>query len=476
MGTAGVGQILRDSGVGFGTSGARGLVDALTDDACAAFVHAFVTVMRRDFRFARVALGMDLRPSSPRIAAACAAAIRAAGLEVDFYGVLPTPALALQAMADGVPAVMVSGSHIPFDRNGLKFYRPDGEITKDDEQAMLAVDDPLPERVASPTGDADPRALQAYAARYLDFFEPGLLAGRRVGLYQHSSASRDVFASILRGLGADVVVLGRTDEFVPIDTEAVAPEDAERGRAWARDHRLDAIASTDGDGDRPLIAGEDGEWLRGDLVGLLCARELGIEALAVPVSCNTAIEASGAFAEVLRTRIGSPHVIAGMQALAARHGRVAGFEANGGFLLGCPVRSERSTLAPLPTRDAVLPALAVLAAAKRARVPVSRLARDLPSRHTASDRLQAFPTERSRTLLAEWAAQPDALIAWLGLDLGEVVSTDTTDGLRMALAGGEIVHLRPSGNAPELRCYCEADRPDRAAALVRGVLDRLTTI
>jgi hypothetical protein len=36
---------------------------------------------------------------------------------------------------------MVTGSHIPFDRNGLKFYRPEGEITKADEAGILAARD-----------------------------------------------------------------------------------------------------------------------------------------------------------------------------------------------------------------------------------------------------------------------------------------------------------------------------------------------
>ncbi len=59
------------------------------------------------------------------------------GLEVVYYGVVPTPALAYVSMQDNIPCIMVTGSHIPFDRNGLKFYRPDGEITKTDEQAIL---------------------------------------------------------------------------------------------------------------------------------------------------------------------------------------------------------------------------------------------------------------------------------------------------------------------------------------------------
>jgi phosphomannomutase len=291
----------------------------------------------------------------------------------------------------------------------------------------------------------------------------------RIGFYEHSSAARDVFSAILRGLGAEVVPLGRTDRFVPIDTEAVSAEDMARGRAWAAEHRVDALVSTDGDGDRPLLSDERGEWLRGDLVGLLCAQALGIDALAVPVSCNTAIEATGDFARVSRTRIGSPHVIAAMSELAGAHARVAGFEANGGFLLGCALPGHAGVLAPLPTRDAVLPAVAVLASSRRAGVPVSALLGRLPARHTASDRLQEFPGEESRRLVERWTADPSELLAAVGSNAAPA-RVDTTDGLRITLADGRVVHLRPSGNAPELRCYAEARGADEAAALVRSVL------
>lgn len=465
--------VIRASGVGFGTSGARGLVGELSDPVCAAFVQSFVSVARERFAFDRVAVGWDLRPSSPRIAAAGIAAIRAAGLDADCCGMLPTPALALHAMAHRIPGLMVTGSHIPFDRNGLKFYRPDGEIDKDDEQAMLAADLPLMQVIPAGLPPARPEITEAYARRYLDFFTPGLLAGTRIGLYQHSSAARDILDLLLCELGADVVALGRTDAFVPIDTEAVSEDDAARGREWARHHRLDAIVSTDGDGDRPLVGDEHGEWLRGDIVGLLCARWLGIEALVVPVSCNTAIERSGAFASVVRTRIGSPHVIAAMDRLARDSGRVAGFEANGGFLLGSAIEGPRGTLAPLPTRDAILPALAVLAASREGGVPLSALGTGLPSRHTASDRLQEIPVETSRGLVAELGRVPARLLALAGLECAEPQAVDTTDGLRVTAANGDIVHLRPSGNAPELRCYSEAGTPERARRLVDAVLGAL---
>lgn len=461
--------------ISFGTSGARGLVEQFTDEACCIFTTAFLQVMQDRHAVHGLAIAIDRRPSSPSIAAACAAAAQAMGIEVSHYGVIPTPALALQAMRDGVPAIMITGSHIPFDRNGIKFYTPHGEITKADEQAILAaMQTPLtlPEPSRLPVST---RAADGYRRRYLDWFAGQPLAGWRVGLYEHSSAGRDLNREILAELGAEVVSLGRSEVFVPIDTEAVREEDRVQGIAWAQAHRLDALLSTDGDGDRPLLADERGQWLRGDIVGLLCARELGMAALAVPVSCNTAIEQCGAFCEVSRTRIGSPHVIEGMQVLAARHARVAGFEANGGFLLGSELRDGDRVLSTLPTRDALLPALTLMVAAARRGCRLSDLAADLPQRYTASDRLQDFPTERSRALLAQWQTQPEKLLQMLEIP-GIPNCLDSTDGLRITLDSGEIVHLRPSGNAPELRCYAEAGDEQRANGLVEHCLQRLACL
>ena len=61
----------------------------------------------------------------------------------------------------------------------------------------------------------------------------------------------------------------------------------------------------------------------------------------------------------------------------------------------------------------------------------------------------------------------------LAPDSGAVVATNKTDGLRVTFANGDIVHLRPSGNAPELRCYAEADSAARAKALCDGCLARV---
>lgn len=466
--------LIAEGGVAFGTSGARGLVVDFTPEVCAAFTHAFVAVMRQEFDVKQMALAIDNRPSSPAMAQACAAALLQAGIEPLYYGVVPTPALAYHSMQEKMPCIMVTGSHIPFDRNGLKFYRPDGEITKADEQAILLANvefAPLPEL---PTLTVRPEAARSYCERYSSLFAADLLAGKRIGIYEHSSAGRDLYAPLLHQLGAEVVSLERSDEFVPIDTEAVGEEDKAKARRWSEEFQLDAIFSTDGDGDRPLVADENGDWLRGDILGLLCADALGIEAVAIPVSCNTAVASSGRFAKVSLTRIGSPYVIAEFAELAKRYGRIAGFEANGGFLLGSDIELSGKPLAALPTRDAVLPALMLLAAAGKG--AISPLVAALPQRFTHSDRIKDFPTARSQAILADGKADPQALLGKLGFDASGVANVDTTDGLRITLADGRIVHLRPSGNAPELRCYAEADSVAVAQRCVDQALKNIQAV
>ncbi|KFA95183.1 phosphomannomutase [Vibrio sp. ER1A] len=470
-------EVLHASGVQFGTSGARGLASQFTSDVCAAFTHAFIASIRRGFIFNKVAVAIDNRPSSPAMAQAVIQALTDAGVGVVYYGVVPTPALAFSAMQDNMPCIMVTGSHIPFDRNGIKFYRPDGEISKEDEEAILteevsfnAINEQLPELEVSF------QATERYQARYTDLFDTDFLKEKRIGIYEHSSAGRDIYQRLFESLGAEVVSLGRTDEFVPIDTEAVAESDKEKARTWSKKYKLDFIFSTDGDGDRPLVADEDGEWLRGDILGLLCSKALKVEALSVPVSCNTIIAKSSEFKAVSLTQIGSPYVIAEFENLARKYKTTAGFEANGGYLLGSNIEVNDKVLKALPTRDAVLPILMLLSLVKQKNTTIKELVAALPKRYTHSDRIQNFATEKSLAIIARGTDDPEELLASLNLTDVNVANVNYTDGLRIALSDSTIVHFRPSGNAPELRCYAEASDFETAKALVDNTLSAFVQI
>ncbi len=473
-------SLMQSSEAAFGTSGVRGLVTDLDDATVFAYTAAFLDHLKRAHGLmpeTTIWVAHDLRPSSPKITAACLQAIAHAGMQARYCGAIPTPALAFSALQAGTPAVMVTGSHIPFDRNGMKFFRADGEMMKEDEAPVTSCGAAFPDdqfnnrqlcnAIELPV--ADNTAEKTWLHRYHNGFA-GALEGKRIGHYQHSAAGRDLLSKLLEQLGATVVPLGRSETFVPIDTEAVSAQDQQQAMAWASEHALDALISTDGDGDRPLLAGSDGNYLRGDTLGILAASALGATHVVTPVSSNSALELRGKFGATSRTPIGSPHVIAAMNEATKTPGNaVVGFEANGGFLTATPVTSpwNGSLIAPLPTRDAVLPVLAVLAQASKRGVSLAHLQGELPQRITASDRLENTPREASMELIESLQS---GTISWQTLvpDCPAVTNTDLTDGLRTTFEDGAIIHLRPSGNAPELRIYVEESSPQKADILLQN--------
>ncbi len=482
---------MAESGVVFGTSGVRGRVSDMTDKVCFAYVTAFLQhVFRQNWLQpgSKVGIAGDLRESTPRIIRAATKACEEMGFAPVYYGLIPSPAIALYGIDQQMPTIMVTGSHIPDDRNGIKFNLPTGEILKQDElqikQQTVATDEALFDEKGNfikPFADLlpDNAAYQHYLDRYLSFFPANCLQGKHIGLYQHSSVAREVFKVILEQLGAKVTSLGRSAKFVSVDTEAIRPEDVALARRWAQEQGFDCIVSTDGDADRPLISDEKGEWLRGDIAGLLCASYLGADIVVTPVSCNSAVEKSGLFRQVSRTRIGSPYVISAMQEAASLYpeAAVVGYEANGGFLQQTSIRRNDKFLSALPTRDAVIVALSVMMAAFERQLTLSGLVQTLPARYTFSDRLKNFPTALSQSRLAEFVSgdwQRDVENIHQAFPfISRPVSVDNTDGVRISLENQDVVHLRPSGNAPELRCYTESGSPEAARALNQQCLQQM---
>jgi len=123
-------------------------------------------------------------------------------------------------------------------------------------------------------------------------------------------------------------------------------------------------------------------------------------------------------------------------------------------------------------RGGVLRGGAPLGAAGRAG-GLAALVATQPARFTAADRLQEVPTTASQALVARFDSDPAARAAFLAGFDGVEAGVDRTDGLRMTLADGRIVHLRPSGNAPELRLYVEADSAEAAQAVLQVGLGAL---
>lgn len=458
--------------VKFGTSGLRGLSTDLLGEPSSLYAKAFCLHLQEAGHAKPgdpVLVGQDYRQSSPAIAANCMGAIAEAGFTPVDCGALPTPALAFYGLKRKAASLMVTGSHIPADRNGIKFYLPTGEITKEDENAISAFAEKLkgaPAAAPQEGEDEASEALAGFGARCTAILPDEALSGMRIGVYQHSTVARDLFIAILEHYGAEVTPLGFSEEFIPVDTEAVSPETVTRLKGWAGEHGFDAIISADGDADRPLVADETGTPLRGDLIGLMTANFLGAKVVVTPVTSNSGIEKNGDF-DVIRTEVGSPYVIAGMEkAIAEGRDGVMGFEANGGLLTGSPFRPADETIAALPTRDCFLPVLSALYLAHRDKRRMSELAKAYSLPVADADRIKDFAQARSAALMEHLRASGENLEAFLA-PVGTVAGTSDIDGLRVTLADGRIIHFRPSGNAPEMRCYVEASTAEEAADLLK---------
>jgi len=531
----------------FGTSGLRGLVKDITDLEAYINVKAALQYLRSIDDIpagSGVVLAGDLRPSTDRIMRACARAIIDSGCQVENAGKIPTPALVSHAISTGRAGVMVSGSHIPFDRNGIKINKSVGEILKSDEAGIIREVERVraeeysrtaPESAFDASGmlkrapdlpSFDRAAEEAYVHRYLSSFTGGGLSGLRVLVYQHSAVGRDILPRILRALGAEVITAGRSDTFIPIDTENITGEQLDRLEEFAvvaetSGAPLHAIVSTDGDSDRPLVTavppaaevkpgGRRVRFLPGDLLGIIVAEYLNADAAAVPISANDAVERRMGERGVLleKTKIGSPYVISALDELrgVGSHERILGWEANGGFLTGSNIALSAGTLAALPTRDATLPILANLFAAVEQGIGLSMLWDQLPARFGCAGLLDNFPVAASQAILVrlippgdtidvefagaglvldrsrsavtaarlaepagkDWLERQATLSRFFTRALGfdDIVRINVLDGVRIYFRNGDVAHVRPSGNAPQLRIYANSDSQARADQIV----------
>jgi phosphomannomutase len=539
----------------FGTSGVRALVKDLTDLEvyCLTLgtlnylqsINRIQTGLNQQAELA-IPLAGDLRGSTERLLKATAHAILDAGYQVDYVGRMPTPALSYYALQKGVASFVVTGSHIPADRNGQKANRCDGEVIKSDETGITRAVEAIRQREYSQPVEVSMfdrqgmlksayqvelppvnlEAEQLYTERYRQVFSTGGLAHKRIVFFQYAAVGRDLLPKILENCGAEVICAGHSDEFFPIDTEAISDthlqilaEIVQKQRA--KHGHIDAIVSTDGDSDRPLVVGVNEEFSKnkvslqffpGDLLGALVADYLEADSVVVPISVNPAVheyfQGKGVCTD--KTRIGSPYVIAAMQeALDKGKGRVVGWEANGGFLVGTEFAMKTGLLKSLPTRDATLPMLCVLYAAAEQNLPLSQLFERLPKWYGRADLIDDFPQQISQKIL-NYFSPADAAIKWMNFEKERIVLHDATetvigewgydepmgkeflakkqklesvfsqdrgfdslirintlDGIRCFFSNGDIAHVRPSGNAPQLRIYAQARSQVRADAIVR---------
>ncbi len=323
----------------FGTDGIRGRAGEfpLQPEALsvigATLARAFLS---RAGRAPRFVIGGDTRESSPWMAAALAQGIAQAGGTASCAGVIPTPGIAYLTRAEGFDAgIVVSGSHNPFQDNGIKLFLASGEKRDDDLEAAietalqaLSPAPPLADAPSAPPLWEDP----THALSYLEFLTQRIaadlnLSGWRIALDCANGAAAPYANIMLQALGAQTFVTGATPNGRNINA-GCGTIHIRHLAAFARSVGAQLGVAFDGDADRCLFVDEDGEVVDGDAILYALALdadargELTPRCIVATVMSNMGLELAlqERGIELVRAPVGDRAVLAAMLARGAQLG------------------------------------------------------------------------------------------------------------------------------------------------------------
>ena len=438
----------------FGTDGIRGIAGRppLDDATVYAVGAALGRSLEKSARAPRAWIGMDTRESGPGIAAWLAGGLRQAGVEVDFAGVVTTPAVAyLTRQGSHAAGVMVSASHNPYEDNGIKIFGSEGYKLSDAVEARIEA--AIEEQAVD---GMEPRAAklardETALDRYLDYlagFWRTRNAPRVLVDCAHGAAS-EAAPRLFRRLGVEAEFLACSPDGRNINRGCGSLHMRElRGRVAAG--AADLGIAFDGDADRALFAAENGDLVDGDAVLLLAAEHLAANGRLAHDTVVTTVMANMGLAKSLgergismaRTPVGDRHVLEEMR----RRGAVLGGEQSGHVIF-----ADAAT-----TGDGLLTACRMIEIVAAAGEPLSRLAA----------RLALFPqTLRNIRVRRKPALEEVPAIA------------ETLARSERELDGRGRIVVRYSGTEPLARVMVEAEDPAEverhASALVRVIEEHL---
>lgn len=127
---------------GIALEGVQGEEVNLSAKTVNAIAKAFIMwLTRRNWRAKqKIALGSDTRLSGETLRGAFAKGAAEAGAEVLDFGIASTPAMFMATIDEDLGvngAVMITASHLPWNRNGLKFFVPEGGLDKEDIKEII---------------------------------------------------------------------------------------------------------------------------------------------------------------------------------------------------------------------------------------------------------------------------------------------------------------------------------------------------
>lgn len=421
----------------FGTSGIRGPVGETVTAALALSVGRAVGIDTE-----RVVVGRDARESGRPLLDALAAGLTESGVDVLDLGVAATPTVARAVGArDADAGVVVTASHNPPEDNGLKLWQPSGQAFDEERRSQIE------HRI-----ETDERALAAWD-EIGERRNASATAAHRDRLVESVSVPDDLSVVVDVGNGAGGVTADALDDLgCAVETLNAQPDGSFPGRpSEPTAENCESLAKLvaesdahlgiahDGDGDRMRAVTADGEFLSGDVLLALFARDAATagDSVAVPVDTSLAVEdflAAGDI-ETTRTPVGDVYVAEA----ASEDGVAFGGEPSGAWIW------PEETLCPDGPYAACK--IASLAAIR----PLSARADDI----------ETYPITRTSVDVSNKARVMSVIADRIDERYDDV---STLDGVRVDAGDGWFL-IRASGTQPLIRITAEARDRERADEL-----------
>lgn len=437
----------------FGTSGIRGDAKTLfTNQFCFDIGRTFAKFLDNHGQKGAIAVGMDPRGSSPRILEAIEAGLLFAEREVVDQGATPVPALNwVLKVAPYAGSIMVSGSHISANLNGLKFFAFKEEILKHHEKEINEIYDKMKNKVKFQKSkhaiEEENRANESYQEMLINLADEPYPKWKLVIVDPGNGTQSDTMPQVLSRLGLKVKEINATiqGEFIARDTETEGVlADLQK---LVKKEKADMGIAYDYDGDRVIFIDEKGKFIPGDYTGALIAKYSDTSKVITPINTSQVVDHLGK--PVIRTKVGSPYVVETMK----KHKVSFGFEANGGGI----------SAEIMMSRDGGSTTIKILNLLKKRKSKLSSLVGTLPRFHLHRVKVDC-PQELNMVIIKE------AKKKFKGVKIEEI------DGLKIWVDESTWILFRPSTNAPEFRVFAETKDKKRAKELAEEGINLVKNI
>ena len=416
----------------FGTDGIRGKVGRppVTPEFVMKLGWAAGRVLARGGT-GKVLIGKDTRISGYMFESALEAGLSSAGVDIRLLGPMPTPAVAyLTQTLHAQAGIVISGSHNPYDDNGIKFFSADGTKLPDEVELAIEAEMECAMTTVESLNLGKAERLDDARGRYIEFCKRSVplsfsLKGLKLIIDCAHGATYHVAPNVFDELGADIITIGTNPDGLNIN-DGVGATALSALQTAVLENDADLGIALDGDGDRVQMIDHAGEVVDGDELLFVIAESrrqqntLG-RAVVGTVMTNLGLEEALRQHEITlkRAQVGDRYVLELMQ--------------EGGWTLGGETSGHIICLDRMSTGDGIIAALQVLAALDRGDVPLNQLKRGM-TKHPQTIVNVRMPRPIETESMAELKSAVDAAESELG--------------------GGRVV-LRPSGTEPVLRVMVE---------------------